>query len=66
MRGWSLDEARQPFGLHPAGLHLDLNDPLMTFELVRGKADPAVMERAAATVLPAAPAKVGALTLKAF
>ena len=44
------------------GLHLDLNDPLMTFEVVRPKdahkMDHVMLDRAAATILPAPPAKV--------
>ncbi|KAK9809275.1 hypothetical protein WJX73_000079 [Symbiochloris irregularis] len=59
---WSAAEADLPFAQTPSSLLLDLNDPGMTFEVVRAadahKLDPAVLNASAATVLPAPPLKM--------
>lgn len=59
---WTAAEAELPFAQPSGGLLLDLNDPGMTFEVVRAadahKLDPFVLSASAATVLPAAPIKV--------
>lgn len=58
---WVAAEADLPFAAPSSGLLLDLNDPAMTFEVVRAadhKVDNAVLNASAATVLPAPPLKV--------
>lgn len=60
---WSGESLMLPSASHH--LLLDLNDPHMTFEVIRSKdlprMDQVIANKAAATILPAAPLKVTAL-----